>query len=712
MVVHPLLNRPSPYPDETLASWLWRLARQNYATSPAWFLPALHDTGKVATTVDLSRVNGLRDNAALTGIASLTGYSVVDIHQHTLHRFANMLTPPGLPVQERPDPSGTALVFLPARLSNDFYSPSFSWCPHCLTEARYVRLHWHFPGVACCEIHRCWLLDSCPQCYTPVTLVDVIYGCCGRCNFRLERAVAPPIPVTDRLLQLQSALMGWLYGQCEALPLRLPDAPVNTLLYALNGLRYAAQRAGNGWTFHHIPPDIPIPDLDIRELRRLTVFERGCLYTTAFRGLQNWPHGLFAYLEAYRSRPGKKEETGLRREFGVLYISWFRRLWKHSSFEFIQEAFNDYLVAHVPAYQVVDSSRTVSYPALLQRIDYLDIRKSAQYVGLCSSTIHRLVREGHLVFHHFAQSEGKWLSRRALDQLRQRWENHVTAPEAARLLGISIEVTRALCKEHLIQPVPASEGLKARLVYLSRESLGALIQKLKVHTTIQSNAHQSGVSLAEVCLRNASVGLGFPQLLVRICDGQLPAYHPSETLFPLTDLWFPSEVVANLSCVVRAEHQWLNLQETEQCLGIGRKALYSLLRTGLLQPVMGFGPKRFFSQTDVLALRDRYTSPQQAAALLNIPTEYLCRLVRHGSIVFLSGSGSSHKAFDRHQLIAWRDEHILFREMKTLTSNVATLMRLLKAHGVYPVATNPAIYLRREVMAVLESMSVQTANPI
>jgi predicted DNA-binding transcriptional regulator AlpA len=701
-----LLNRSQPYPDETLASWLWRLARQNYADSPAWFLPYLRETWSTATKFGLSTANGLRDETALTGIANLTGYSIVEIHRHTLHRFANPFTPPALQVQERVGLSDTTLAFLPARPSKDFYSRNFSWCPSCLAEARYVRFHWHFPGVACCELHRCWLLDCCPQCHTPVAVVDVINGCCGKCNFRLEQAATPPIPAGDRLLQWQATAMDWLYRQVKTLPFGLPDVPVNTLLWMLNGLRYAAQRAGNGWTFHHIPPNIPIPDLDIRELRRLTVFERGCLYATAFRGLQNWPHGLFAYLDAYRSRPGKKEETGLRREFGVLYISWLRRLWKHSSFEFIQEAFNDYLVARVPAFQVVDSSRTVRYPTLLQRVDYLNIYRSACYVGLSSSTIHRLIREGHLTVYRFEQSEGTWLSRHELDQLQRRWENHITTPEAARLLGVSIEVTRDLLKERLLQPVPASEGLKLQLVYLFRDSVAQLIQKLKVHTTIQPNAQQSGVSLTEVCLRNASVGLGFPQLLVRIGDGQLAAFHPNEMLFPLTDLWFPSEAVANLSRVVRAEHRWLNLQETERCLGIRRKALYSLLRTGLLQPVMDFGPKRFFSQTDVLALRDRYTSPHQAAALLNIPTDYLFRLVGHGSIVLLAGVGSSHRAFDRYQLIAWRDEHILYREMKTLTSNVAALRRLLKEQGVHPVVTNPAVYLRKEVMTVLELMPV------
>ncbi len=702
MVVQTLLNRPKPYPDETLTSWLWRLAKHNYADSPAWFSPDLRSTWPA--TAAKSSVNGLRDDVALETIATLTGHSVTHIYQHTLHRFANILMLPSQSFQEHRDRFGTALTFLPTRVSKDFYSRSFSWCPRCLAEARYVRLHWHFPVVACCKIHHCWLLERCPQCQRVVVERDVIYGECEQCNFRLEDAPAPALDLTDTLLKLQSTAIHWFYGEPETLCLGLPDAPANTLMYVLLGLRYAAQRAGNGWLFHHIPSQIPIPDLDIREARNLTAFERGCLYATAFRGLQNWPDGFFAYLDAYRVRPGKKEDRGLRRELGVLHISWFGRLWKYPAFDFIQDAYNDYLVTRLPAYMVVDSSRVVSYPALLQRVEYLNIYRSARYVGLSTGTIQRLIREGHLNIYRFERSEGRWLSRQELDQLQQRWGGHITTPEAAHLLGVSIEVTRELLKECLIQPVPASEGLKLQLLYLSRDSLAALIQKLRVYTTIQPDTHQNGVSLLEVCRRNTSLALGFSQLLKRICAGLLPAYHPSETLFPLTDLWFPRKVVANLSRDVKEEHQWLNLQEAEQCLGIGRKSLYSLMRTGVLQSTMAFGPKQFFFRTDVLALRDRYTSLQQAATLLDIPTEYLFRLVRHGSIVCLFDSTRSRKVFDRYQLLAWRDEHILYREMKTLTSNIGLLTRLLKARGIRPLVTNPNVYSRKEVMAVLESM--------
>ncbi|MBK7919862.1 MAG: hypothetical protein IPJ94_27110 [Chloroflexi bacterium] len=110
--------------------------------------------------------------------------------------------------------------------------------------------------------------------------------------------------------------------------------------------------------------------------------------------------------DAYRRRPAAKEESGLRREFGVLYISWMMRFLKHPAFDFIQNAFNDYLVDRVPVYQIMDSSRIRAYPDLVDRFDFLDRKRATAYLNICISSIHRLVAEKNLASHYF---EGIWI---------------------------------------------------------------------------------------------------------------------------------------------------------------------------------------------------------------------------------------------------------------------------------------------------------------
>lgn len=530
------------------------------------------------------------------------------------------------------------------------------------------------------------------------------------CIFGLEQAVTLPVSAADPLLHLQCTLMNWLYGQA-APSLGLPDVPPNVLLYVLLGLRYAAQRAGNGWAFHHIPSAIPIPNLDIQEQRLLTVFERGCLYATAFLGLQHWPYGFIAFLDAYRRRPVIVEETGLRREFASLHASWLMRFWRHPAFDFIQTAFNDYLVAHVPTSQILASKRIHDYPDLVARVAHLTLFQTATHLKTSTTCVRRLMNEGHLTPVRFERDKGVWFSRQDVNRLQQQWAQYMTPTEAAHALGLRVDRTRVLIKASLLQQVPPSEGVKWQLTFIYRHSVDALLRNLKEHTAIRTDEEHNGISFADVCIRNGSVGLGLPQLLRRVCEGTLPACHPNEALLPLSAMWFEPEVVANLSGVVKAEQEWLNLQEVEGHLGVGRDVLHHLITAGLLQPALAFGRKKLFSHQDVLALRDRYTTTQQAALLLNIPEHYIFPLILHAMLVPISGpsvNGHNQYVFDRAHLIAWQEEYILHYEMKRLTADIDGLMRFLKKKHIQPIVRLPNVYLRKEVMAVLESMQTTT----
>jgi hypothetical protein len=601
------------------------------------------------------------------------------------------------------------LTFLPSRRhAKETWSTQFAWCPKCLAETAYVRLHWHLPFVVCCEIHQCWLQNTCSRCGTPIIEIDVIHRQCGKCELKLDQADAVAIPPNDELLHLQSTLMSWFYGQSEMLPCGLPNAPPNILLYVLLGLRYAAQRAGNGWKFHHIPAQIPRPDLDIQDQRLLTTFERGCLYGTAYRALRNWPQGFFTFLDAYRQRPAVREHTGLRSEFGTLYYSWLMRLWKYPDFEFIQTAFNDYLVAHIPSFRIAFSQRIEDYPELWERLGYLDLAHAANFLGISPARLLGSIQKLHFTPYR-APDNTVWFSRQELAELKRQWKNHVTPPEAARLLGVNVEVIRALVVESLLRPVSTDTATKFQRNYIYRSSVRGLIQKLKKHTTILIGMQQEGVSLAEICLQSTSLGIGFSQIIKHICKGSLPAYHSSESLYPLNGLWFEAEAVADLSSQVKEEHEWMNLQETETCLGIGRKALRHLLKVGKLKPVSAFGSKKLFSRKDVLALQDQYTSTQQASTLLNIPTHFIVQLARHGVLTPLSGPGidGHHQyIFDRIQLREWHEQNVLYREMKTLTPDTSALLRHLKAEQIEPLIKTPRVYIRSEVMKVIASMDI------
>lgn len=676
-----LLNHPRPYPDEALNSWLWRLARSNYIASPKILLRQIQ-----LATYKTGNASERRERIEFQALAVLTKTSVETVYAHTRYRFASLLTPP----------QDASLTQRDLRPNRDFYAPVFAWCPACLADARYVRLHWHVPLVVCCLAHKCWLVERCPICQMQLKEEDILTGSCPICRFSLQHAELVPVPEEDLLLTLQASVLQWLY-EPDVPQALFPDVPVAVLSRVLQGLRYIAQRAGSDWHFHHVLPGVSVPTLDILAQRRLSLVERAGLYTTAVRGLLNWPQGFYAFLDAYRTRPAEKEDTGLRREFGTLYISWITRLWKNPAFDFVQQAFNDYLVEQIPVYQIVNTSRIRDYPDLLNRVQYLDLKGTVRYLKSSVYSVYRLVEEHHLTPHYFeADAAGVWFDRHDLARVKQRWEQYLPFLSVVRQLGVSPRLARELLKAQLLQRVPAEAGLKQQGSFVERDSLDTLLSRLKRFTTAQAIQEHS-VSLLEVCIYNGSVKMDLAQVLNRILAGKLSAYHPDKTLLPLSNLWFMPQDVQDLARTVKTEFDWFTKQEVRAYLGIGQRVMRRLLSSHMLLPVLTLGRKQFFSRPDVYAIRKECIFMTEVQAILGVPPISIVRLMRLGIL-----TAKTLSIFDRDVFMRWHQQYILMPELKKLLTDMQRHEQFQRA-GVKPVVRFPVVYSREEVMALLEN---------
>lgn len=685
-----LLNHPPPYADEAWSSWLWRLAQRNYVASPHELLPST-----------LSQTGVPYEPVVFCTLAKLTNTSVETLHAHTPHRFAHLLHPPETSAALLALSTQQPLTLAPLHPNRDFFTSRFGWCPACLREACYVRLHWHVPLVVGCVRHTCWLLEACPVCTTPIREAEVLCGHCSHCGLVLEQAHSVPIPLDDVLLTLQREILEWLY-RTEQSQLGLSQVPVGVLLRVLYGLRFAAQRAGDNWEFHHVPVGIPVPQRDILQQRSLTLFERGCLYATAYRGLLDYPHGFYRFLDAYRSRPAPREKTGLRSEFGTLYISWLQRFWKHPTFDFIQKAFNDYLLEHLPVYQIANTTRVRNYPELLDRLSYLDLKQTVHYLKSSVQSVYRLVEEGHLTAHRFPQDPlGVWFARDELEGCKQRWNQHLPFLAVVQQLGLSKRLTLELLHNQLLRRVPAQAGLKQRGIFVERDSLQTFLNRLKMVTTIQPMSEQ-GIPLRLVCIRNGSVKMDLTHVLTRVLEGKLLAYHPNASLLPLTALWFAPQTVQDLAYNVKVESDWVTKDDVRAYLSVHWRVIPVLLTKGLLHPVMSLGQKQFFSRQELHALHETYILSGEIQKTLGIPAAFIHALVKQG-IWFPKTERRTREPyiFERLQFQSWQQLYIMLPELKQLAPDFAWIEERLQRSGVVPIVRAPLVYSRKEVMTAL-----------
>jgi hypothetical protein len=697
----PLLNHPPPYLDETLASWLWRLALANYLSSPSEILKLLPKTISPGTPTLKQVLVNLREARVFQALGVLSYTSAHTVYRHTLHRFVHALRLPDQPAEWVHLAPNTTVGLLPHRTNRDFYGSPFAWCPVCLTEARYVRLHWHVAPISCCTTHNCWLQETCPSCQAPITELDIVTAHCDQCGFALDTTRVIPVEPDCLVLSLQTTLMSWLY-ETSPPDLGFPDAPVNVLLRILQGLRYAAQRAGEDWTFHYVPAHIPRPQLDILKQRRLTLYERGALYSTAFRGLLNWPHDFYAFLDAYRQRP-TRTSTGLKGELGQMYLKWLPRFWKHEAFAFLQDAVNVYLLHHFPAPQLVGSKRAKTYPELVEKVDYLNLHRASAVFDVAPSALYRLVEVGRLTAYHFDTHTSRiWLARHELERMQRIWQQTLTLVEASNWLGIGKQRIHDLLDAGLIRKAVDFLVAPDPGVAIDRNSVADFIQRLQKQVTLaQPDKKAKAISLVTLCLRLATLGVKLPDILQRILDGHLTAHHPDASVLPLTDLWFSPETAQHAFTAIKDERDWMGMREVQAYLGVGRGVMQYLMDNRYLQPHTVFVRKYFFRRSDVLAFQQRSVAIDTAAQLLNVPTNAVYAFVNNDLLHPIYGpriNGHGHYAFDRDELLTWHEHYLLERDFPLVTSDVARLRRLLRKHGMTYIMRHPRVYLRAAVL--------------
>jgi len=341
-----LLHRPSRLPDESLPSFLIRLAQENFYHSPTMVLQLCRErlTGRDTITRP-TRTETYRVLSALTGTTADELYSA------SAQRFATTVIPPTYEPCSVELPSGKTGPILQGFFLREQVWPEtdVQFCPLCLRQAAYHRVSWMPLAVAVCLHHQCLLVRGCPHCTENISVGDLLKAQCPNCNLSLtEIPVTPVVPDFS-----QAMLQAWL-GLCK-LPLAkphysLPDISPVVLYRVLDGLRRAMMSIQHSWDYlHQTPRGISSPLLPCRWKGDITPAKAYILYATAFKALVNWPHGFYDFLEAYKRRDDLPATDYIQDDFGYIYRTCLEKQWLDPAFHFIQQAFEQYLSDHYPA---------------------------------------------------------------------------------------------------------------------------------------------------------------------------------------------------------------------------------------------------------------------------------------------------------------------------------------------------------------------------
>ncbi len=204
----PLLCRPALLPDESLWSYLSRLADANAYDSPTLLTRLC--TRRLAAL-------GLRDTLmhpkrpeTFAVLAGLTHLSPRALANASLHSFTAAPLLQGL---QRPtiylmDGTSISLLDTFSRLRHMLLPERAQFCPECLREGAYHRRAWVLSDVSACLEHRRVLRNRCPDCGKWVSVRDVVRRQCGQCGVSFTR-VEPEGWVTPFGAFAQSVTRYW-----------------------------------------------------------------------------------------------------------------------------------------------------------------------------------------------------------------------------------------------------------------------------------------------------------------------------------------------------------------------------------------------------------------------------------------------------------------------------------------------------------------------
>jgi hypothetical protein len=389
----PLLNRLVPYPDESLASLLGRLAAANYYPKLRWltqFLPGSADPYKSHPNLNL-----IREQAAYERLVELTHLTQATLTSLTLHRFAPRLQ------------SRECGPWLARGLGNEFIRSQAAGqvCPLCLAEAPYHRLHWDLRPVVVCLQHRVVLMDQCPKCGKPLGTQSLDLSHCVKCRADLREA--RPAEAEAEGLGAQARISADL-----GLPVDNPPAwPGRSACAHLLPPDLFALRRALYYVLLELPftwPGFQPARFDLAEnwsglagesRRRLVPNPvRYTLMIAAHRVLMDWPKTFYAMLEAGWQVPRPATTTtGVERHFGAWYTHWLTQALADPAFDFVRSAFFDYLTTNYDGsyLQKLAYFRRMSELATTHHRYYARI-KAMQLLGLSASDLDQWVAAGRL----------------------------------------------------------------------------------------------------------------------------------------------------------------------------------------------------------------------------------------------------------------------------------------------------------------------------
>lgn len=459
--------------------------------------------------------------------------------------------------------------------------------------------------------------------------------------------------------QVIQAWLGVAFMPDEAQPYSLPDQPPAVLYHVLDGLRQSITGVRVDWKYlHQIPRDPPYrslgPDgrvpyegadgLSLSFDRTLTPEESYCLYTTAFKGVVDWPRGFYEFLRAYTLRDVVQFSSKLCADLDALYPQWLGKRWKQ--IDFVQDAFNQYVIdSYALSPSVAQSSCCQDDLLLTESPTYVNVADAARLLGVSPKTVVRLVEVGLLFRYEFPECyeppgclrepRYDFIRRAEVMELCNRWSDGISLHEVARWLGLSEPIVLNLVKADLLfaDRSPESDG-GSRWVFSKQAVTECYYEMTKNLRRYTPECQTIGLGKAAQIL--SVLELDEADILRYVARGKLTCYL-SWGSQGLGRMAFTKGDIRALLEESKADKGWVSHNEIARRMGVKEPSILRWIESGLLAPVVACESVYYLEQDTAEQFAAGHVFIDEAAEIAGVPTDAVREWIREGLLEPVSG---------------------------------------------------------------------------
>ncbi len=655
---HPFLCRSPLLSGESLPSLLVRLSLLNAYPSPGMVIAIGKERLSVKDVLTQPRCT-----QTYQALADLTHLAPGTLYQATPHAFAERLSLPGevFPTAELADREVVPLLS-PSMMQHHIWSMQrASYCPCCLQEGAYHRLVWMPCALNVCLVHRCLLLRACQACHAPLHVTNIVKGQCPKCQFDLTAAVTVDMTGDEFGLFAQTTLLNWFGGdpersgayfaQPESLRANwlqwarsLPPQSDSVLYRLVTGLQRSLLGIGPEWPYWHpVSRQFWAPSVTRQaRLQSLTPGMAYLLLVTAFKAVVNWPHNFYTFLDAYQERNGRATRHTLSRDFGTLYHLCLTKRWSSSHFQFVQEAFDDYLVESYPLTASLFSyHRYRSTPQFANRLPCMPADEAAEWLQTTVHVLDRFLASGFLVNYRGTVTRKSFyqpgfICRPEVLVLKNRWLFGIPQEDAARLLGVSVSILADLIDAGMLTTICISSAKEARPT-LTHEPVMSLLDRLMYGVTSRGALQPYTGFLDEIAPTLVRFGYR-PAMVIHLARKHLIRFGWENQPGPQCGaFWVSTEDLDFQLELLTDDRPFLSRAQAARQLRVPVAILMEWSGHGLIPCVRERGTSWQFDRADVEHFAAQYVGLEEAAYLLGRYSETLRLWIKKGLLSPISG---------------------------------------------------------------------------